>query len=466
MAPAPDPSRFPLTPEVVALGQAIAKAGGRPILVGGWVRDCLLGIPHSKDFDLEVFGLGPEKLRHILAKFGPVHAVGRHFGVLKLSTHGQEFDVSVPRRESKTGKGHRGFWVEPDPTMSFEEAAARRDFTINTMGYAFLERQFLNPFGGWEDLQAGRLRHVGPAFGEDPLRVLRAMQFAGRFGFTILPETQAICREQNLRELPRERIWEEVKKLMLRAPRPAHGWAYAEDLGVLKILPELAALKALPARGGASPWVRTLATLDAAAQLAGGDAQERLHLCLAALCLELGRTLAGHADAPYDAELAATAVAPTQSLLARLTNEQGVPKAVVPLVRELPAVEALWSRRGSGSGAEIRRLALRVPIAPLLHLAQARYAALGGQVAAPESPAVAWLRAEAARLDVLEHAPEPLLKGRHLLERGFHQGPAMGELLHRAFERQLEGEFTTLQGALEWLQRQLNHAPPAGEGPP
>jgi tRNA nucleotidyltransferase (CCA-adding enzyme) len=465
MAPAPDPSRFPLTPEVVALGQAIAKAGGRPILVGGWVRDCLLGIPHSKDFDLEVFGLGAEKLRQILAKFGPVHAVGRHFGVLKLSAQGQEFDVSVPRRESKTGKGHRGFWVEPDPSMTFEQAAARRDFTINTMGYAFLERQFLNPFGGWEDLQAGRLRHVGPAFGEDPLRVLRAMQFAGRFGFTILPETQAICREQNLRELPRERIWEEVKKLMLRSPHPARGWAYAEELGVLKILPELAALKALPGFGGASPWARTLATLDAAAQLAGEDAQERLHLCLAALCLELGRTLAGHADAPYGADLAATGVEPAQSLLARLTNELGIPKAVIPLVRELPAVEALWTRRGPAIEAEIRRLALRVAIASLLRLAQARHAALQGQAAAPESPAVAWLRAEAARLGVLERAPEPLLKGRHLLELGFSQGPAMGELLHRAFERQLEGEFTTLAGALEWLKGQINGAP-AGEAPP
>ncbi|HEX7928117.1 MAG TPA: tRNA nucleotidyltransferase, partial [bacterium] len=399
MPTAPDPARFPLTDEVRALGAAIAQAGGRPILVGGWVRDCLLNHPHSKDFDLEVFGMAPEKLRAVLGRFGSVHAVGKHFGVLKLVAQGQEFDVSVPRRESKTGKGHKGFWVEPDPTMTFEQAASRRDFTINAMGYDFLGQAFLNPFHGWEDLEARQLRHVGPAFGEDPLRVLRAMQFAGRFGLTILAETQAICREQDLEELPRERIWEEVKKLMLRAPSPAHGWNYAEDLGVLKVFPELARLKALPPTGADSrtPWAHTLATIDAVAALSDVS-EDRLHLCMAALCHELGRTVVTRPDASFDTDLAKAAVEPAQSLIMRLTNEVGVTKAVVPLVRELPSVQALWSRREANMDPEVRRLALRVPVEPLLHLTQARHAASG---AIGESPAVAWLRAAASRLGVL-----------------------------------------------------------------
>jgi len=457
----PDPARFPVTEQVIALGRAIAAAGGWPVLVGGWVRDCLLNIPHSKDFDLEVFGMAPNALRAILGKFGAVHAVGRHFGVLKLSAEGQEFDVSVPRRESKTGRGHKGFWVEPDPGMTFDQAAARRDFTVNPMGWAFLERRFLNPFQGWEDLEARRLRHVGPAFGEDPLRVLRAMQFAGRFGLTIAPETLAICRAQDLHELPRERIWEEVKKLMLRAPQPSRGWAYAEELGVSAVLPELAALIALPPVEGDRPWPRTLRAIDAAAALAAGVEPERLALCLAALCHELGRTLAGRAQAPFDETLAAQAAAPTAALLSRLTNEQDRTKEITALIRDLPQVDSLWRRREAGVSGAIRRLALRVPLGRLLHLAQARHAAAG---AAAESPAVAWLRAEAARLGVLERPPEPLLKGRHLLELGFHQGPAMGEVLQQAFERQLDGEFGTEPEAVAWLRR--THPRPPEEGAP
>ncbi len=463
----PDPARFPLTEEVFALGAAIGKAGGRPVLVGGWVRDCLLDIPHSKDFDLEVFGMAPNALRAILATFGPVHAVGRHFGVLKLVTHGQEFDVSVPRRESKTGRGHRGFWVEPDPTMTFDQAAARRDFTINAMGYAFLEQGFLNPYRGWQDLEARELRHVGPAFGEDPLRVLRAMQFAGRFGLTIVPETLAICREQDLHELARERIWEEVKKLMLRAPAPSRGWQYAESLGVFAILPELGRLKALESDPGPGPWSRALSAMDAVAALAGPHGNERLQLCLAALCHELGRTLSGHAEVSFDAALAAAAHGPAVSLLARMTNEQDLTREVTLLIRELPQVAALWERRAAQPAPDIRRLALRVPLRPLLHLAQARHQAerseATGAAQSAESPAVAWLRDEAARLGVLEQPPEPLLKGRHLLELGFRQGPQMGEVLQQAFERQLEGEIGSLEEALAWLRRTVAR-PGAAEG--
>ncbi|MCH8884846.1 MAG: SpoIIE family protein phosphatase, partial [SAR324 cluster bacterium] len=255
----PQQLRFQIIPEVYRVGEALHKAGGRPVLVGGWVRDALLGIPHRRDFDIEVFGLAMGRLRTTLARIGPVHAVGRHFGVLKLTTHEAEYDISVPRRESNIGKGHRGFLVEPDPHMSFDEAAARRDFTINAMGYAFLDDALLDPFGGERDLREGILRHVGPAFGEDPLRVLRAMQFAGRFDLRIVPQTLELCRSLDLGELPRERIWEELKKLLLRALRPSHGFGYAEGLGVLAYFPEL---RRLHDAGGNLPWAGDSATLE------------------------------------------------------------------------------------------------------------------------------------------------------------------------------------------------------------
>lgn len=491
---APPLDRFPLTPELIRLAEAIRREGGRPLLVGGWVRDCLLGIPHSKDFDVEVFGMDPGVLKGVLGKFGPVHTVGRHFGVLKLATAHGEYDVSVPRRESKTGKGHKGFWVTPDPAMSFEQAAARRDFTINAMGYSLLEQDFLDPYRGWDDLEARTLRHVGPAFGEDPLRVLRAMQFAGRFEFTIVPETIAICRLQDLSELPRERVWEEFRKLLLKAARPAQGLRYARELGVLTIFPELGALEAAPAgSAGVRPWERTLAVVDQAARLrsglaAGDSALADLVLLLAALSHELGRTAAAlaeasgpaeaqaeangpaqaqaeantsatvHADAAYDLALAAAAVAPTASWLARLTNELDIPRHVLPLVRLLPRVEELHAQREALPPGALGRLALEVPLAELARLSTARERALGGGDAAPLA---AWLAEQARAAGVWEKPLEPLLKGRHLLELGLRSGPQLGPLLDQAYELQLEGRLTTLDAARAWARDRIAAAPPS-----
>ncbi len=473
---APPLDRFPLTPELMRLAEAIRREGGRPMLVGGWVRDCLLGIPHSKDFDIEVFGMDPGVLKGVLSKFGPVHTVGRHFGVLKLATAHGEYDVSVPRRESKTGKGHKGFWVTPDPAMSFEQAAARRDFTINAMGYSLLEQAFLDPYRGWDDLEARTLRHVGPAFGEDPLRVLRAMQFAGRFGLTIVPETIAICRQQNLSELPRERVWEEFRKLLLKAARPAQGLRYARELGVLAIFPELDALEAAPAdSAGMSPWQRTLAVVDQAARLRSGQAAgvfalADLVLLLAALSHELGRIPpaqayadgpAAQATAAYGPALAAAAAAPTASWLARLTNEQDIPRRVLPLVRLLPRVEELHAQGEAPPPGALRRLALDVPLAELARLSTARERALGG---GEEAPLAAWLAEQAREAGVWDKPLDPLLKGRHLLELGLRSGPQLGPLLDQAYELQLEGQLTTLDAARAWARDRIAAAPP-GEDP-
>ncbi|MFI5400913.1 MAG: CCA tRNA nucleotidyltransferase [SAR324 cluster bacterium] len=459
---------FPLTPELVRLAQAVGQEGGRTVLVGGWVRDCLLGIPHSKDFDLEVFGMEPERLKGVLTRFGPVHTVGRHFGVLKLTTRDGEYDVSVPRRESKTGKGHRGFWVTPDPAMTFEQAAGRRDFTINAMGYSLVDSAFLDPFRGYEDLRAGLLRHVGPAFGEDPLRVLRAMQFAGRFRLSIVPETIAVCRQQNLTELARERLWEEFRKLLLRAERPSVGLAYAPKLGVLTLFPELALLESLPAdEGGGTPWLRTLAVVDRAAALQGRDgaaAHARLTLLLAALSHELGRTQPGMSAAPYDAALAEAGAAPTESWLTRLTSELDVRRRAPALVRNLPQVAALFARRGSLPPGALPRLALKVPIAEIARLAAAREAVISGSDAAPQA---AWLREAAARDGVWEKPLSPLLKGRHLLELGLTPGPHLGELIDEAYELQLDGQLTTLPLALAWARARIERGalPRTPQGP-
>jgi tRNA nucleotidyltransferase (CCA-adding enzyme) len=453
MAPAAGNHRFELLPEVYRVGETIHNAGGRPILVGGWVRDVLLGIAHRQDYDIEVFGLPMGRLRNILARIGPVHSVGRHFGVLKLKTRAAEYDISVPRRESNIGKGHRGFLVQPDPHMDFEEAASRRDFTINAMGYAFLEGRLLDPHGGERDLRERILRHVGPAFGEDPLRVLRAMQFAGRFELRIVEETLAICRAQDLAELPRERVWEELRKLLLQSARPSRGLRYAPELGVLRVLPELSAVHQASPREGASPWELTLAMLDRAAPLregldAGPGGEARV-LMTAALCHQM--------DGDPQAE-PARRLAAAEGFLGRLTNEHAFVAAVLALLGELDTPQRLFERREAVQPGEIRRLALRQRLPFLLRAALAQHQARHGDAPFPAGP---WLEAQARALGVWERPPQPILLGRHLLERGIAPGPAMGEWVRAAFERQLDGEIASLDDALAWLERQR-----AGAGAP
>src|SRR5262245_27373223 len=261
----------PSAPEVdhaLELAHAIAvkvrDGGGRALLVGGWPRDRLLG-GESKDIDIEVFGLSTDALLPLLQSFGKVETVGESFQVFKIG----EIDVSQPRRESKSGRGHRGFDVSGDPSMTFEDAARRRDFTINAIGWDPLTVEFIDPFRGRDDLQRKILRVVDPAtFGDDSLRVLRAVQFAARFELTIDNETRAICRPIPLDDLPAERVWGEIDKL-LQAARPSLGWALALDLGIVeRLFPELHALVGCQQEPEWHPegdvWVHTLQVIDRA----------------------------------------------------------------------------------------------------------------------------------------------------------------------------------------------------------
>src|SRR5713101_5393207 len=220
------------------IARVVHDAGGRALVVGGWVRDRLMG-RDSKDIDLEVYGVAADRLQQFLEAFGHVETVGESFQVFKAG----DIDVSLPRRESKSGRGHRGFAVTGDPTMTVEEAARRRDFTVNAIAWNPLTDEYLDPFSGRTDLQRRLLRAVDSAtFGDDSLRVLRGIQFAARFDFSLDDATKALCRIISLDDLPAERIWGEIEKLLL-APRPSIGFRLAMELGVVsKLFPELQAL--------------------------------------------------------------------------------------------------------------------------------------------------------------------------------------------------------------------------------
>src|SRR5436190_9536766 len=199
---------------ILALANAVRDAGGRAMLVGGCVRDELMG-RQAKDWDLEVYGVEPARLRELLDQFGEVNVVGEAFTVYKIGAH---LDVSLPRRERKSGRGHRGFVIEGDPSMTITEATSRRDFTVNAILKDPLTEEILDPFEGRADIERGILRAVSrDTFPEDSLRVLRAAQFAARFEFRVEPDTAELCPKIDLSDLPSERIWGEIEKLLMRA---------------------------------------------------------------------------------------------------------------------------------------------------------------------------------------------------------------------------------------------------------
>ena len=189
-----------MTDPALGIVRAVRDAGGRALVVGGWVRDRIMGRP-SKDIDLEVYGLPVDALRARLARFGAVNAVGESFTVFKVA----DIDVSLPRRESKIGRGHKAFEIHGDPDMSPAEAARRRDFTINAIAWDPLTDEYVDPFDGRGDIERRLLRAVDVrTFVDDSLRVLRAVQFAARFEFTLEPDTADLCRRIPLDDLPAE----------------------------------------------------------------------------------------------------------------------------------------------------------------------------------------------------------------------------------------------------------------------
>lgn len=445
---------------VRALFEAARERGGRALLVGGCVRDALLG-RESKDFDVEVYGLSAERVEAMLRGLGfRFNAAGRSFGVFKL--HGVSADVALPRRESKRGTGHRGFVVEGDPDMSVPEAAARRDFTVNAIYFDPLENEIIDPFGGRADLEKKILRHTSPAFSEDPLRVLRAMQFAARFRFGVAPETTALCRKIEPENLSAERIFDEWSKLILRGEEPSRGLNFLRECGWVKYFPELAALIGVDQDPAWHPegdvWNHTLAAADVFARERVGDDFEDLVVGFAVLCHDFGKPAATrfsekdgrwHAYG-HDRE----GVAPAKRFLERMTNFLELIDGVLPLVLCHMQPIALWRSRAGDSA--VRRLARRVGrIDRLLRVCSADAMGKATEKNAELRDASAWLLERAEALSVKDSAPKPLILGRHLLALGVPAGKVFTPILDECYEAQLDGKFSDEAGGIVFLKKRL-----------
>jgi tRNA nucleotidyltransferase (CCA-adding enzyme) len=436
-----------------AIAREVHQSGGRALLVGGVVRDTLLGLP-SKDRDLEVFGMPAHQLRALLERFGRVDVVGESFTVYKIAG----VDVSLPRRESKVGRGHRGFAVEGDPSLSIAEATRRRDFTINAILRDPLTGEIIDPFGGRDDLAARRLRVVDPAtFAEDSLRVLRALQFVARFALSVDAGTKDLLSSIPLDDLPAERIWGEIEKLLLQAPKPSTGLALAMELGVVaRLFPELLPLTTCEQDPEWHPegdvWTHTLMVIDEArARLDGLDRGPAIALMLGAICHDLGKPVTtvraeGHIKSPGHEE---AGVDPTLTLLDRLNvrsiDDYDVRATVVGIVRHHLRPSAFRkSPTPVGDGA-FRRLAQQVDLELLARFAKAD---CHGRRGTFDCSAIDWFLERARALGVEHAPPKPLVLGRHLIELGVSPGPAMGQLLRQIYEAQLDGEISSLDEGL------------------
>ncbi len=434
----------------------------RAYLVGGCVRDWKLGI-QCTDFDIEVYGVDPDTLLASLSRWGRTDAVGRAFGVVKLTVPGHVFDFSLPRRDSKSGPGHRGFEITFDSSLDPREAASRRDFTINAMMFDPHRGELLDFFGGETDLRNRVLRHTSAAFAEDPLRVLRGMQFAGRLDLTAAPETLELCRQiaATHSELAVERVREEWIKWATKSVRPSAGLRFLRDSGWLDHYPEIAALVGVAQDPEWHPegdvWTHTLACLDALAELPAwleSDSRRRLFLTLAVLAHDFGKPACTHeveregrrrivspGHEPAGGPLAA-------SFLGRLAMPESYGAPVVPLVINHLAHLNAPTPRG------VRRLAQRLIPATIDDLIVVITADVFGRPPRPrEVPSgVTALREAAEQLQLERTAPKPILLGRHLAASGLTPGPGFKRLLDAAFEAQLDGDFQDLDGALQWLR--------------
>lgn len=464
--------------ELRAVLQALAQRG-RPFLVGGCVRDWLLG-REPKDFDVEVFGLTWNDVAKTLAAFGPTDVVGRHFGVMKVRVGRAEYDISLPRREIKTGAGHRGFAVEPDAALDERTAAARRDFTINAMLYDPVAGRLVDPFGGEQDLRRGILRHTSAAFGEDPLRVLRAFQFAGRFDFAVAPETIALCAtmRDSFAELPRERVWGEWNKWATQSIAPARGLGVLRDTGWLAHFPEIAALDGTEQEPLWHPegdvFTHVGHCLNALVALPGwqqADMERRRVLTFAVLCHDLGKpAMTQRAERQGTMRIISPGHDQAGGPLAdALLERLGSPVDVRPRVRALVEnhhVHQSWPPDGP-SAATVRRLARKlVPatIDELLLVMEADHRGRPPLLSADTIGRLDRLRTAAKELTLGQGAPEPLLLGRDLVALGLTPGPHFREILRHAFEAQLEGVFPDHAAGLQWLRAHLGLTP-AGDDP-
>jgi len=464
------PMRLELPLLLDQIMRELSAAGYRAVVVGGAVRDALLG-GEPKDFDIEVYGVAYDQLAAILARHGRVDLVGKSFGVVKLSAADHEYDFSVPRRDSKLGLGHRDFKTTFDPQITPREAASRRDFTINAMAYDPVAEELLDFFGGTDDLKNRVLRATSEAFAEDPLRVLRGMQLACRFDLRLEPGTAALCRSMlvHYSSISRERVAGEFMKWAVKSSHPGRIAEYLAASGWDVHFPEITRLAGVPQDPHWHPegdvGTHTMFVLDAAARIAAREKLEdddRAVLLFAALCHDFAKattTMLREREGKmrwtswgHEADGGPMA----RAFLERIGIKSAIVDRVVPMVENHLASSSIGRE---ATPRAVRRLALRLApatITDLLRLIEADHSGRPPLEAGLPEGAV-HIR-EMAEAQAVGHGPQaPWILGRHVMPY-FNQQPGkhIGEVTAAAYEAQADGAFSNQDEALRWLERYIS----------
>ena len=439
--------KLPEAHPALVVARAVAAAGGRALVVGGWVRDRLLGREaDDDDIDLEVFGLEPELLEGVLAESGPVRLVGQSYPIYQVG--GLALDVSIP------------------DTADFADAARRRDLRINAIGWDPLAGSLEDPHGGQADLAAGILRAVDPArFGDDPLRGLRSVQLAARLEMRLDEPLRALCAASDLASVPVERIYAEWKRILLRAGRPSIALTLLEELELLAFFPELEALVGVPQDPEWHPegdvWVHTGRVLDQAARLRSGDERHDLLLMFGALCHDLGKpaTTEEREGRIVSRKHSESGREPSRSFLEGLRAPLWLVTGVVALVQHHLAPAHFVREPGAAGAKAYRKLARRLAAAGVdfeLLYQVARADHLGCGTADARAGLFDLGDAFLARAREIEDESgthESVVKGRHLLALGIDAGPEMGKLLAHCRDVQDETGWTDAEAILARVLR-------------
>ena len=421
------------------IADRVAEAGGSVYLVGGCVRDALLGAP-CKDVDIEVHGIAPETLRAILAEFGQVQERGAAFGVLGLAH--SNLDIAMPRTESRTGERHQDFDVSVDPYLSLEEASRRRDFTFNALMQDVRSGEVIDLWGGRADLERRVVRHVSTeTFADDPLRVFRAAQFAARFDAALAPETEVLCTGMDLTAISRERVFEELGKALTKAKRPSIFFRVLERQDHLKeFFPEVAQLRGVPQNPVYHPegdvFDHTMLVLDAAAALRD-QAEWPLAFMLAALCHDLGKFNA--TEISPEGKITSylhpiTGVPLAEAQLARLTSHAKLSRYVTNMVELHMRPNALAN---SHSKKKKTRMLFDMAVSPFDLILLSRADASGKTDKPYDMGNWAFLNERLA--DYRQAVARPMVTGQDLVAAGLRPGADFKRLLQRARELHFAG---------------------------
>jgi len=388
----------------------------RPIIVGGYVRDKILKIT-SKDIDIELYGLTSyEKIENILQEFGSVNSVGKSFSVCKLKYNDLHLDFSLPRKDSKISSGHKGFKIDADANLDFKTAASRRDFTINALGYDVISKKILDPFEGRKDLADKILKAVDlKKFSDDPLRVLRAIVFSVRFELSLEKKLFAQCKKMiekgMLEELAKERIFDEIQKLLLKSKKPSRGFLLLKKMNGFLYFKEFATLKEEEFHN----LLQALDTIKIA----------NIPIMLAILI---------HKFSPLE----------SHSFLHRLTNKKDLLKEVLTLVESQNMINL-----DNFTEYEVSLLATKVNIENFAKF-------LNAITFLKKEKQIKLLLETAKKLHVLNTKASAILQGRDIMKFGITPSKKYSLILKKAYDSQLKGLFSNYQEGLIWLKKSIN----------